>query len=201
MMTAPKLGARRPVQWEGSQDDCCAPTLGARRPAQWEESEDDGRAPTLGLWRPVQWKVSQDDGRAPTLRARRPTQITLRRPVVVLRLLRLESFGFTLKLQQVKRISFKASDPSVAAHNAFKQNYTMRFSDEMSHLPMTAYHILQDCTLYSGLRRNIWPTDTSIKTKLYQDLEELKRTIAKLYQDLEELKRTIAFISGTGLVL
>ena len=40
----------------------------------------------------------------------------------------------------------------------------------------TGEHVLQRCALYCDLRKTVWPTETSLQTKLYGPREELERT-------------------------
>ena len=43
---------------------------------------------------------------------------------------------------------------------------------------MTAEHLLQHCQLHDALRRVMWPEPTLLRDKLYDNLEELRRTAA-----------------------
>ena len=43
---------------------------------------------------------------------------------------------------------------------------------------MTAEHLLQHCQLHDALRRDMWPNPIPLRDKLYDNLEELRRTAA-----------------------
>ena len=43
---------------------------------------------------------------------------------------------------------------------------------------MTAEHLLQHCQLHDALRRHVWPDPTPLREKVYDNLEELRRTAA-----------------------
>ena len=45
---------------------------------------------------------------------------------------------------------------------------------------MTAEHLLQHCQLHDALRPDMWPEPKPLRSKLYGNLEELKRTAAFL---------------------
>ena len=43
---------------------------------------------------------------------------------------------------------------------------------------VTAEHLLQYCPLHDALRRDMWPEPIPLRDKLYDNLEELRRTAA-----------------------
>ena len=42
--------------------------------------------------------------------------------------------------------------------------------------PITSQHLLQDCPLHDVVRQETWPKDTSLRGKLFGDLQALRRT-------------------------
>ena len=44
--------------------------------------------------------------------------------------------------------------------------------------PMTSEPLLQDCPTQDALRKAIWPDQTTLRNKLFGNLEELRRTAA-----------------------